>query len=172
MTTSFTCSTGLGDKLLPLLLPGMFWRLFVRLRRERQRERESAVCHRWWRAALKRRKEPSYHLYSQHWWERCACRPFGELCQDRGSGVYLSLHRDWMWNCLLCVSYVRFFIDCLNKFNIGVSWVLSFQWPSFISTRCQSTLKCFVEILHRTAMHHSLWFIMQIYSKISSLLWC
>lgn len=34
MTTSFTCSTGLGDKLMPLLLPGMFWLLFVRLQRE------------------------------------------------------------------------------------------------------------------------------------------
>lgn len=34
MTTSFTCSTGLGDKLVPLLLPGMFWLLFVWLQRE------------------------------------------------------------------------------------------------------------------------------------------
>lgn len=34
MTTSFTCSTGLGDKLVPLLLPGMFWLLFERLQKE------------------------------------------------------------------------------------------------------------------------------------------
>lgn len=34
MTTSFTCSTGLGDKPVPLLLPRMFWLLFVWLHRE------------------------------------------------------------------------------------------------------------------------------------------
>lgn len=34
MTTSFTCSTGLGDKLVPLLLPGLFWLMFVRLQKE------------------------------------------------------------------------------------------------------------------------------------------
>lgn len=43
MTTSFTCSTGLGDKLMPPLLPGMFRLLFARIRSERDGERESCV---------------------------------------------------------------------------------------------------------------------------------
>lgn len=43
MTTSFTCSTGLGDKLMPPLLPGMFRLLFARLRSEGDGERESCV---------------------------------------------------------------------------------------------------------------------------------
>lgn len=62
MTTSFTCSTGLGDKLMPPLLPEMFRLLFARLR---EMERGRAVGHRWCREALKHREEPSYRPNSQ-----------------------------------------------------------------------------------------------------------
>lgn len=149
MTTSFTCSTGLGDKLLPLLLPGVYGLLFVR-------SRERAVCHRWWRVALKHCEEPSYHLYSQQQGERCARRPFGELCQDRGSGVYVPIH----------TADVTIPVVCLILFQVAEknSWLKSkldfdlLMARFFSISLCQNTIKQIsVEIFSRTAVHHALW---------------
>lgn len=153
MTTSFTCSTGLGDKLMPLLLPGMFWRLFCATP-------ERAVCYRWWRVALKHREEPSYHLYSQQRGERCARWPFGELCQDGGSGAPLPKQRPSH------VSYINLYA-LVQHFKVNIISKVSSQ-IFFLSHSLSKCIKAhFIEILLRTAVHHALWFIMQIHSTRS-----
>lgn len=92
MTTSFTCSTGLGDKLVPLLLPGMFCLLFGRFRREScvlqmmtggikaaRRDIASPV-----QAAEERETE----------WEREMC----VLAFRRALTRHREVHTGWMWN--------------------------------------------------------------------------
>lgn len=152
MTTSFTCSTGLGDKLVPPLLPGMF-RAAVCTTPER------AVCHRWWRVALKRREEPSHHRYSraaggrgENMWTVAFSEGFvkTEEVVYPSSRKTLKVKLPFLWICWALfwkVSCVFFF------FSFSTLWTTFF----FVV----------VEILLRTAVQHALWFIMQIYSTHS-----
>lgn len=169
MTTSFTCSSGLGDKLMPPLLPGMFWLLFARLQRE--------LCVRWWRVALKHHEEPSHHLYSQQRGDRCARWPFEELCQDRGRGVALPLQRVSVKlpSVILVISISFGLVEHFDKIQHCFASEFDFELAVLksFSNRCRNTLK---PILLKsssgqlcTLAYHA---NSQYTLKISPLLWC
>lgn len=96
-------------------------------------------------------------VQSAEWGERCACWPFGVLCQDRGLNVKLPQS----------FKVYQFFLDRPNILNS----ILFLKWARFWACNPQISFHSpskhikahFVGIFLRTAVRHALWLIMQIY---------
>lgn len=105
-------------------------------------------------------------VQSAAWGERCACWPFGELCQDRGSGTPLPVQRPNVKLPQSCKLY-QLLLDWSNILNS----ILFLKWAWFWACNPQISfhplskhIKAhFAGVFLRTAVHHALWLIMQIY---------